>query len=251
MSKSILVIPDSHSSPGHSNERYEWLAKLVLDLKPTYCVDIGDWFCMPSLSSHDVGTKGFEGRRYKQDINAGLDAQDRFYNITRAPKKKGPKYFRTLGNHEHRITRAINNLPILEGTISLRDLQSKEYGFEEYGFLDPLVLEGITFQHYFTSGLMGRPVGGENHAKSLITKQLTSCVQGHSHTFDFARRTDPTGRKVNGLVVGVYQDYTPPYAASTGHLWDRGVAHLTNVENGNFDIQWIGLDTIKRTYGKA
>lgn len=248
MSKKILIIPDSHAHPDFSNERYEWLAKLVLDERPDHVVDIGDWFCMPSLSSYDKGTRSFEGRRYNKDIEAGLDAQQRFYDITRAPKKKLPSFWRTLGNHENRINRAIETDPVLYGTIGTNDLRSSDYGWKEVPFLKPLVLEGITFQHYFTSGLMGRPIGGENHARSLINKQLTSCVQGHSHTLDYARRTDATGKKINGLVCGVFQDYTPSYATSTAHLWDRGVAILDNVDNGNYDFQWKSLDRIKSTY---
>jgi hypothetical protein len=39
---------------------------------------------MPSLCTYDKGTKGFEGRRYKQDVNVTLDAQERMF----APIKK-------------------------------------------------------------------------------------------------------------------------------------------------------------------
>ena len=210
MSKKIIVLPDSHATPGKSNDRYEWFAKLVLDEAPDMVVDIGDFWSMDSLSSYDKGTRSFEGRRYKADIEVGLDAQERIWDITRKPKKKGPKWFRTIGNHEQRIERAVEHDPVLEGTIGLSDLQSKEYGWEEIPFLHPLELEGITFQHYFTSGIMGRPIGGENHARSLITKQFKSCVQGHSHTFDYARRTDATGKKIHGVVAVSYTHLTLP-----------------------------------------
>lgn len=246
--KTILVIPDSHAHPDYNNDRYKWLAHLILDIKPDHVVDIGDWYDMPSLCSYDKGTKSFEGRRYKKDIEAGLEAQQIVHDITRGPKKKLPKFWRTLGNHENRINKAINADPVLDGTIGTVDLQSKEYGWEEYGFLVPLELHGITFQHYFTSGVMGRPIGGENHAKSLITKQFKSCVQGHSHTMDYARRTDAAGNKLHGLVVGVYQDYDSDYAANANKMWDRGVPILRNVENGHYDLEWISLDRIKAAY---
>ena len=63
--KTHLVIPDSHAHPDYSNERYDWLAELILDIKPDVVIDIGDWFDMPSLCSYDRGTKGFEGRRFQ------------------------------------------------------------------------------------------------------------------------------------------------------------------------------------------
>lgn len=244
-----MVLPDSHAHPDYNNERYEWFAKLVLDVSPDYVVCIGDMFDMPSLCSYDKGTKGFEGRRYKKDIEAGLDAQQRIYDIVRAPKKKLPKFFACIGNHEQRIVKAVNADPVLDGTIGLSDLQKKEYGWEEIPFLEPLVIQGITFQHYFTSGIMGRPIGGENHAKSLITKQFSSCVQGHSHTMDYARRTDATGHKIHGLVVGVYQDYDASYAGPSNKMWDRGVPIMRNCHAGDFELQWISLDTIKKEYG--
>jgi hypothetical protein len=250
MTKTILVLPDSHAHPDYHNKRYEWFAHLVLDLSPDFVVDIGDFYDMPSLSSYDKGTKGFEGRRYKKDIEAGLDAQERIHRITRAPKKKLPKFFRTIGNHENRINRAINHDAILEGTIGLSDLQSKEYGWEEIPFLEPLFIQGITFQHYFTSGIMGRPIGGENHAKSLITKQFASCVQGHSHTMDYARRTDSAGNKIHGLVCGVYQDYDAGFAGPANKMWDKGVAILRNCEAGDYELQWISIDSIKKEYDK-
>lgn len=246
--KKIIVLPDSHAHPNYNNDRYEWFAKFVLDQNPDYVVDIGDFFCMPSLCSYDKGTKGFEGRRYKKDIEAGLDAQERILTILRKPKKKRPKMIRTLGNHESRITRAVQNDAILDGTIGLSDLQSKEYGWEEYPFLHPVEIEGITFQHYFTSGVLGRPIGGENHAKSLITKQFKSCVQGHSHLFDYAKRTDASGKKIHGLVVGVYQDYDADYAGPSNKLWDRGIPILTNVSNGDYDIQWVSMARLKKEY---
>ena len=252
MTKTIIVLPDSHAHPDFNNDRYEWFARLVLDINPDYVVDIGDFFDMPSLCSYDKGTRSFEGRRYSKDIEAGLDAQQRIYDITRKPKRKVPKWFRTLGNHENRINRVVDIDPVLHGTISTKDLQSKEYGWEEIPFGQPLYLEGITFQHYFTSGVMGRPIGGENHARSLILKQFRSCVQGHSHLFDYARRTDATGNKVHGLVVGVYQDYDADYAGpSTNKMWDRGIAILRNVDNGNFDPEWISIERLKGIYGDS
>ena len=135
MGKTHLVIPDSHAHPDFNNERYTWLGKLIHDTKPDVVVDIGDWFDMPSLCSYDRGTKSFEGRSYKRDIEAGVDAQDRMFHEVRKHKKKLPRFVRTLGNHENRVNRAVELDRVLEGTISTKDFQSNEYGFEEYPFL--------------------------------------------------------------------------------------------------------------------
>jgi len=238
MAKTHLVIPDSH------------VGQLIVDLKPDVVVDIGDFWDMASLCSYDKGTKSFEGRRYKKDIEAGLDAQEKMFAPIRKAKKKRPRFVRTLGNHEHRIQRAIDRDPILEGTIGLSDLQSKDYGWEQYGFLEPVEIDGVLYQHYFTSGIMGRPISGERHAHSLILKQLTSCTQGHSHLFDYCVRSDGRGRKIHGCVVGVYQDYDADFAGPANKLWNPGVVIKREVENGSYDVEHVSLARLRKEYGR-
>jgi len=249
MGKTHLIIPDSHSHPDHHNKRYEWLGHLITDVKPDVVVDIGDWWDMASLCSYDKGTKGFEGRRYKKDIEAGLDAQDRMMSIVKKQKKKLPRFIRTLGNHEARISKAVDRDPVLEGTIGLSDLMSKEAGFEEYPFLVPVEVDGVTYQHYFTSGIMGRPIGGESHARSLILKQFSSVTQGHSHLFDYHIRTDVRGNRLHGLVCGVYQDYHADFAGPANKMWNPGVVIKRDVQNGSYDIEHISLKRLKEVYG--
>ena len=182
----ILVIPDSHAHPDFNNDRYSWLSRLTIDLKPDVVVDIGDWFDMHSLCTYDKGTKGFQGRRYKDDISAGVEAQDRFYVPLKRRKKKMPLMLRCLGNHEQRISRAIDREPeMLDGVIGLSDLESKQYGWREHPFLEVVNVNGVNFSHYFTSGLMGRPVAS---ARALLLNQNASCIQGHAHSFDYATK---------------------------------------------------------------
>ena len=49
----ILVVPDSHATPGVPNHRYEWLGRLANDQGVDVVVDIGDWFDMNSLNAYD------------------------------------------------------------------------------------------------------------------------------------------------------------------------------------------------------
>ena len=94
---------------------------------------------MPSLSSYDVGTKSFEGRRYKADIEAvhsGMEyllAPIKAYNAKAAKghrERYNPRLVLTMGNHENRIVRVINSDPKLDGTIGLGDLNYERYGWE-------------------------------------------------------------------------------------------------------------------------
>lgn len=248
MGKTILVIPDSHAHPDEPNERFTWLGKLIGDIKPDVVLDIGDFFDMPSLSSYDKGKTSFEGRRYFKDIASGLEAQDRIKTELVKRKKKLPKFIRTLGNHEHRITRAIELDSILEGTIGLSNLESKEYGWEEVPFLVPIEIEGVRFQHYFTSGVKNLPVGGRHPAYQLLITEHCSCVMGHSHLKDIAIQS--AGNKfIQSAVVGCFVDYQMDWAGPSNGKWNRGIYIMKDVENGMWNDEWISISKLKETYG--
>lgn len=258
----ILVIPDSHAQLDFSNRRFTWLGKYIVDEKPDIIVNIGDMADMPSLCSYDKGKRSFEGRRYKKDINAVIEAQELLfapineYNKQQRVNKKAqykPRLVLTLGNHCNRINRATELQAELEGTISINDLKYEEFGWEVIPFLEPINIEGVNFCHYFTSGIMQRPISGEHTAYSLVTKQLASCVQGHSHLRDFAERTDAQGKKIIGLVVGCYleEDQIEHYAGEANKMWWKGLVMLNNVSNGEFDPEFINIKRIKARYERA
>lgn len=259
MIKKLLVIPDSHAKPGVSNDRYEWLGKYILDQRPDVIVNIGDHGDMPSLCHYDKGTKGFEGRRYKDDVAAVNDSLERLhgpiekYNKRRRKNRKAlyaPDLHYCMGNHENRINRAISvDAAHLEGIIHTDDLKFKEHGWKVHPFLEPVRLGGVSFAHYFPSGVMGRPIGGVNAAASLIAKTMTSSVVGHSHLRDFAERTDPYGKKIMGLVSGCYFDHDEEYAGQVNKMYWRGVAMLHNVHEGEYEHEWVTLKTLRESYG--
>lgn len=248
-----LVIPDAHAHPDYSNDRFDWLGKLVCDIKPDHVVMLGDWADMPSLCSYDKGTKGFEGRRYSKDVETAVRAQEIMFEPIKRQKKRLPKLWMLEGNHEYRIKRAINaNHHQLDGIISPRDLMYQDFGWEyiEYEGSTPghLFLDGVCYAHYHVSGIIGRPIGGIHAAYQLLIKGLTSCTQGHTHTMDYCVRTSAQGRHMMGLVAGVYQDYDADFAGVANELWWRGVIVKRNVEGGTYDPQFISLDAIRKEY---
>ena len=134
-----LIIPDTQVKRGVDLSYLEWIGKYIVDKKPDVIVQIGDFADMPSLSSYDVGKKSFEGRRYKDDIEAAREAMDillepmREYNgKCRKDKKKQyrPRMVLTLGNHEQRIERAVEGDSKLDGTLGTDDLGYSEAGSE-------------------------------------------------------------------------------------------------------------------------
>ena len=178
-----LVIPDCQVKHG---EKFEYLTRIghyMVEKKPEVVVHLGDFADMESLSSYDKGKKSFEGRRYIKDIQAATEAMQALltplfeYN-EKQKRSKGklykPRLVLTLGNHEHRISRAINDDPKLEGLIKYEDLP---YGdWEVHDFLSPVFIEGVAYCHYFPTGVMGRPA---TTASALVSKMHMSCIQGH------------------------------------------------------------------------
>ena len=245
----LLIIPDCHAHPEYSNERFTALGNFIMAEKPDVIVCLGDFADMPSLSSYDKGKKSFEGRRYKKDIDAAIDAQEKLFAPLKAynkhqretkHKQYKPKLIMLGGNHEDRINTATNNSPELDGILSTDDLKYKKFGWKEIPFREKFHLEGITMCHYLPSGLMGRPIGGINQARSLITKQHVSCIVGHSHVFDHAEQTtgDAEGTKIFGLTAGCYShmEQKEGWNLDTMNLWWHGVVILEDVSCGYYDV---------------
>jgi len=162
-----LVIPDVQAKPGNNFTFLNNIGKYIVDKKPDTIICIGDFADMPSLSSYDKGKKSFEGRRYLADIQASHEAMEALleplveFNL-KAKRNKEKRYYPrmvlTLGNHEHRISRATELQPELEGVLDLSHLDYEDYGWEVYPFLEVVHVDGVAYSHYFTSGVLGRPL---------------------------------------------------------------------------------------------
>lgn len=250
-----LVIPDTQQKPGVNSKHLKWAGKYAADKKPDVIVHIGDHWDMPSLSSYDKGTTGYEGRRYLEDIKAGNAAMDTFMQpiydeqkrMAKAKKKVWkPRLIFTIGNHEQRIARAANNDPMLDGLIGYDDFNLKEHGWEVYDFLQPVVVDGICYAHYFTSGVMGRPV---SNPRLLLQKKMMSCTMGHVQDRDiaFARRAD--GQRLTGLFAGIFYDHDEGYLGHQGNGSWSGIWMKNEVNNGSYDELPVSMDFLKKKYG--
>lgn len=248
-----LILPDIHAHWEHDNARADLVSKLIADINPDVVVNIGDTADMPSLASYDQGKRAFNGRTYRADIDVSLDFNDRLWSPLKARKKKMPRRVFLEGNHEHRIERALDLSPELVGTIGLKDLELEEFYNDVvlYSGNTPgvIVLDGISYAHYFVSGIKGLPLGGEHPGYTHITKLFTSSTSGHSHLLDYSVRTDNSGRKLMGLQAGCFIDFPMEWAGETNRLWWRGVVVKRSVENGSYDPQFISLNALRKEYG--
>ena len=251
-----LFIPDTQVKPGVPTEHLEWCGRYIVAKKPDVVIMAGDFADMESLSSYDPkGSKQFEGRRYKADIAAAQLAMEKLlkplreyqaWTVASHKPRYEPRLVLTLGNHEDRITRAINADPhTLEGTISLDDLWYKEAGWEVYPFKQPVCIDGVMYCHYFTSGVMGRPV---TSARALLTKKHMSCIAGHQQGWDIASDKRADGSSITAIIAGSFYQHDEDYLDPQGNKHWRGVLMAHEVTNGDYQPMLISLDYLRRKY---
>lgn len=255
MSKNILYIPDPQVRSGDNFTFLSHIGYYAVDKKPHIIVCAGDFGDMPSLSSHDkAGAKNMEGKRYKADIKAVHEAMEALMTPIheeqarqRRNKEKiwKPRLVMLGGNHENRINRAINNDPKLEGLISLDDLKYEDWGWEVIPFLQPIVIEGIAFCHYFCSGVMGRPI---TSARQLLQKQHMSCIAGHQQGRDIAYGHRADGKEMTALIAGSCYEHDEEYLNHQTNNHFRGIYMLFDVADGQFDELPITLRYLRKRY---
>jgi len=255
MSK-VLVLPDVQAKPGIDFTYLTKIGTYAVEKKPNTIVCIGDFADMPSLSSYDVGKKSFEGRRYIADIEASKQAMDCFlspiYEFNAKAKRNKEKQYKprlvlTLGNHENRINRAVNDDPKLEGVLSISDLGYEKHGWEVIPFLDVIVIDGVAYSHYFTSGLMGRPV---TTAGACLSKKHMSCVQGHQQGLQIATGYKADGSLLTSVIAGSCYEHQEDYMSSQGNNHWRGFLVLHDVRDGQFDLMPVSLSYLNKRYDK-
>lgn len=250
-----LIIPDVQAKPGIDFTYLNKIGKYIVEKKPDVIINIGDFADMPSLSSYDQGKKSFEGRRYTNDISAAKEAMttllEPMWTFNQKAKKNkekqyAPRMVLTLGNHEDRITRAVNNDPKLDGVLSIEDLGYKGFGWEVIPFLDVIVVDGIAYSHYFTSGLLGRPV---TTAQVCLTKKHMSCIQGHQQGFQVHSSYKADGSKITSVIAGSCYEHNEDYMSFQGNKHWRGFLVAHDVDDGDFDLMPVSLNYINKRYG--
>jgi hypothetical protein len=250
-----LIISDVQTKPGVPMEHLDWIGRYIVDKKPDVIIQIGDFADMPSLSSYDKGKKSFEGRRYKADIEASIEAMTRLlaplnaHNEHKAKLKEKqykPRMVLTLGNHEDRIRRAAEDEAQWDGLISVDDLKYKEFGWEVYPFLQPVNVDGILYCHYFQSGVMGRAV---TSARALVKAKHCSAVMGHVQTTDiYMGDTRADGKPILGLFAGVTYLHDEAFLGQANSC-RRQIVVLHEVEDGCADPMFVSLSYLQRKYG--
>lgn len=253
--KRHIIIPDTQLAPGDNLEFIDHIGKYIAHMTPDVIVQIGDWADMSSLSSWDIGKKSYEGRQYVKDIqvaNEGLHRlmhpinRERFRRLINKKKRWNPRMVFTEGNHENRINRAVDSDRKLEGLISTQDIRFEEHGFERYEFLKPVVIDGVVYVHYLTSGVMGRPI---TTAQGILTKRHQSAVVGHQQGRQVSTAVRADGKLITAIIAGSCYEKDEAYLGEQGNNHFRGIVVLNEVEDGSFDEMFVSLSYLRKRYG--
>lgn len=246
----ICFIPDVQAKPGHCFKYLNRIGRYIARQQPEVIVQIGDFADMPAFSSYEEkGSKKTVGQTYQADFDAAYKAMDALMGPIARKAGYSPKMHLTLGNHEDRITRALNLEPKLEGTFSLAKLRYREYGWKVHPFLSPLTIGGVVFQHYFPSGAMGKPHAS---ASTMLTGKNAlhmSAMAGHKQGKETVTGRRGDGTRITCTIAGSCYEHDEDYMPYLSNRHWRGVIFMHAVKNGEFDGMDISLDWLKEKFG--
>lgn len=243
----IFVIGDLQVKQGVSLDYIHHVGAYIAKKQPDIIVQIGDWFDNAALSSYDRGQLSAEGRRLAEDIKAGNEAIRIIDSYITSVAGYNPRKVVTLGNHEDRIQRYVNENPALAGFLGNHLYHFEQYGWEVYDFLTPCIIEDIAFVHYVVAVNTGRPLG--NALAGRLEKVGTSFVMGHQQTFAYHERSlQLTGAMQMALVVGACYSHDEDYKGVQGNHHFRGCVMLYEVQDGYAMHKKITLQHMKNVY---
>lgn len=246
----IAVVTDAQVRKDVPIDHLAAYGKYIAAKQPDVIVCIGDFADMPSLSSYmKPGSIEAEGARYQNDLLSVYSAMDAFLTpISKAAGYK-PKLVMCYGNHEDRISRAVAEDPRrLTGRMSLADLRYADYGWTCIPFLQPITIGGVAFNHYFPSGVMGRP---HVTAQALLTGKKgvhMSAFAGHQQGRDIAYAKRGDGVQMTAIISGSFYQHDESYLSpfTNGH-W-RGTYFLNEVRDGAFDEMALSVNYLLRRF---
>ncbi len=247
LGKMHLVVPDVQAKDGVPLQHLTWIGNYIAEKKPDVIIQIGDFADMPSLNRYDEGKLSSEGRRYTKDIAAVHRAMRMLlnpiaeYNRT-AVEKYEPEMHLTLGNHEYRIIREVEDNPKYQGRFNYSDLSYGDFGWQVHDFLKVIKVDGVEYSHYFTSGSMGRPVSS---AAALLRERQSSATMGHTQYTDIA-----VHKKTQNIALfcGIAYLHDEDYLGPQGNNTRRQIVVKHEVEDGKYDPMLVSLRFLEKNY---
>lgn len=231
----ILVIGDSHISPVVPNvEDWQRLGEYVVKTKPDAIVHLGDVADLSSLAWLKAarGTLTTEqemlevGRHVRTFENVIKEEQTRNRRDHKAVYN--PQKFLCLGNHDVR-----------QGFTGIQELfESLEWSVADY--LQPVVLDGVTFCHCMMRGLTDTPC---TTAAEILENWHGNIVVGHGHCQDYSESyCMATQDRIRALKCPVFNSDDTRWAVQTRNKWARG---FTEISTRPFTFIWRDMSCLR------
>lgn len=245
-----LFIPDCQVQPGVRTSHLEALGNYVAHWQPDVIINAGDFYDMKSLCVYDRDLADVTTRRYAADIGAGDAALATFMKPWYKIKKYRPRLIYTLGNHEERANRLIDEQPKLRGAVAMPWDYAAARSWEIHPYLQPVVVDGVAYCHLFVKGANGRVTNirfGAANARTQVMREMRSCTAGHKPGLDVHIQPIGTG-SMRGVIAGSFYQHEEAYMTPQGDTYWRGVLMKHEVHKGNYDLMEVSLKYLLRKW---
>lgn len=261
--KRVVSFSDAHVSPGQNLERFDWLGRLIVDVKPDAVWNGGDLATCDSVSFWAVPYA--EQCTLKEELDVLSEAQHRLFEPTREynRRRRENKHsllrydtLLTMGNHEYRLHRKLQQDERGLGSVvdpldlfQFRDNWKQIVDYKEY-----LEYEGCLFTHCPINGL-GKPISGAYRGRHIAMQSDKPTIYGHTHKMDYTElpvmgATNKTRTALN-MPCFLEQDHVEGYARGSCTGWSYGVVILDIFQPGRFTFNWLSMAELKHKYGDS
>ena len=244
-----VVIPDVHAKPGVNLSHMLWAGKYIAKHRPKRVIILGDLFDMASASRWTTSwLKAIKRYSLENDLKAGQTA----INLLMKPWAKSykPKLIFITGNHENRLNRLKEEMPVLCSSLPGYKTILNKRGWKVIPFLRPYKLDGILYCHYFVRNSSGQVTGSKHGMSSAIVqakREMVSCIAGHKQGLDYAI-VQCHGKIIRSIIAGSFYQHKEEYLTDQGNNHWHGILHLKNVKNGTYDLNELSIETLKKEY---
>lgn len=247
----VCVIPDIHVAPNIPNDRLLWIGRWCAHKAPDAIVQLGDWLTLDSVSAHH--TQDSLTARLSPDFLGDIDSGRRSLELFYAGlgNDKAPVHV-LFGNHEHRVKRFEERVPIANGAFTerLRGI------FEERGIIISefgayLKMNGVGLIHHIVN-TMGKPYGGKTSGHRAANDATFSIIHGHTHHYQSisAPKIDRERHPITILSAGCALPYghVEDYVRHSTVGWQYGVLWVRLLDGVILDHEWTSMLTLEKRF---
>lgn len=223
--KSAVYFADRHlvhDEPAHWS--WELFINFVKDFRPHTLIGGGDHLDLSYISSFNKEKLLLlEGKRLRKDFDA-LNAELAML------REYCERMIFLEGNHEERLTRAIEKQPLLQGMAELTtNVDFAKLGIEYYPLdKQPVAIGKLNVLHGTYTG--------EHHAKKQLMKYMGNVLYGHVHAFQtYSMGVPLRNDEWASWSVGCLCDKNPTWMRGPSH-WANGFAVIYFNDAGNFNL---------------